>query len=172
LPLSRFHGLVAVSGKDRLDDGLPANVVPVRKLVARLRSENRPLLEADEADRVLQKLRQSALRPSWRESGRGWKWLRAALSLVLVIGTYAAYRPELHRLAATVQRQANLRMAPENFRPDGRPKTERELWEDRLACSYSVDTGRCACYEPRGERAEIAASRCRELAERDSILQR
>ena len=63
-------------------------------------------------------------------------------------------------------------MAPGNFRPDGSPKSERELWEDRLVCSYSVDTGRCACYEPSGARARIDAARCRELAERGSILER
>jgi hypothetical protein len=171
LPLSRFHGLVAVSGQDRLDAGLPPEVVPVRQLVTRVRSENRPLLEPAEADRALLNLRRSALRPSWRDSGRGWKWLRAALSIVLVAGAYAAYRPELHRLAASVQRQADMRMAPENFHPDGRPKTERELWEDRLVCAHSEDTGRCACYEPRGARAEIADGRCRELAARGSILE-
>lgn len=172
LPPNAVHGLVAISGRDRLDRDLPAEVVTVRQLVVRIRRESRPQVDAEQANRALQRLEQQRLRPTWRESGRGWKWLRVALILLLVGGSYAVYRPQLHEFAATVQRQADWRMAPENFHPDGRPKSERERWEDRLVCSYSVDTGRCACYEPRGDRADVDAARCRELAERGSVLQR
>lgn len=172
LPPSKFLGLVAVSGRTRLDPGLPDNVMTVRQLVARLRAENRPLLEPEETDRLLVQLRQSAVQPSWRERGAGWQWLRAAMMIALLAGTYAAFEHEFRDLAAAVQHAADIRMAPANYHPDGRAKSERELWEDRLACSYSVDTGRCACYEPGGERAELSASRCRELAERGSILTR
>lgn len=172
LPPSRFLGLVAITGRDRLDKGLPDAVVTVRQLVARLRAENRPLLEPEEADRVLLVLGQAAQRPSWRERGLGWKGLRALLAIALLGGAWFVYQDELRALAGAVQRAADVRMAPGNFRPDGSPKSERELWEDRLACSYSVDTGRCACYEPSGARAGIDAARCRELAERGSILER
>jgi hypothetical protein len=67
--------------------------------------------------------------------------------------------------------QANVSMAPENFHPDGQPKTEIELWEVRLVCAYSADTGRCACYEPAGAKVRIQQQRCEELAQRGSILQ-
>lgn len=172
LPPSRFHGFVAVTGRDRLERGLPDNVVTPRQLLGKVRSESRLLLEPEEADRVLQTLTRAALQPTWRQSGRGWKWLRLALVLALIGGTYAVYRSEWHALVATVQRQADLRMAPERFHPDGRPKTERELWEDALVCAHSVDTGRCACYEPDGARADIGPDRCRKLAERGSVLER
>ena len=49
--------------------------------------------------------------------------------------------------------------------------TRQQRWEERLICSYSVDTGRCACYSPQGEKAELTAERCQELAERGSVLQ-
>lgn len=172
LQLSQFHGLVAVSGPDRLDPKLPGNVVTVRQLPSRVRSEQRLKLEPEAADRAVQTLRERAVRPGWRESGRAWKWVRIAMLLVLACGSYAVYRTELHELAQSLQRQADRRMAPDNFRADGTPKSEVERWEDSLACSYSIDTGRCACYEPAGGRAEIAPDRCRELAERGSILRR
>ena len=172
LPLSRFHGLIAVSGRDRLERDLPSNVVTVRQLLARIQSENRQLLEAGEADRALLRLRQLALDPSWRERGLGWKGLRAVLVFALLAGTYAVYRAELHEFAGAIQQRADQRMAPERFHPDGRPKSARELWEDGLICSYSPDTGRCACYEPGGDRADIDPGRSRELAHRGSILER
>jgi hypothetical protein len=68
------------------------------------------------------------------------------------------------------QERAERRSAPERFHPDGQPKSERELWEDSLVCAYSVDTGRCACHDRDGARVDLAAERCRELAERGSVL--
>lgn len=169
---SRFLGLVAISGRDRLEAGLPERVIAANRVLQRIRSEARPLLEPEEADRVVATLRREAVPPTWRESGRQWKALRLALFGVVLAGTYAVYRPFIHEVVQSVQSEAEQRMAPEEFHPDGRPRTEYERWEDSLICSWSVDTGRCSCYEPDGTRAELEVSRCRALAERGSVLDR
>jgi hypothetical protein len=92
------------------------------------------------------------------------------LLLVLLVGVFLAFRGDIERLTAEWRQQAEQRSAPEQFHPDGKRKTERELWEDSLLCAYSADTGRCACYEPGGARVDIEAAACRTLAERGSVL--
>lgn len=171
LPISRFHGYVAVSGPARLQGGLPDNLVTVPQLLARIRSENRLLLEADEADRALRVLMDSTLERPWNPRRR-WCWTRLALLMLFLTAAGLTYREEIIGLAAKLQHQADRRMAPENYHPDGSPKSETERWEDRLVCGYSADTGRCACYEPSEGSAEISPARCRELAERGSVLKR
>ena len=60
--------------------------------------------------------------------------------------------------------------APQDFHTDGAPKSEEELWEDSLRCAWSEDTGRCACYQPDGQKADLTTEECRKFAERGSIL--
>jgi hypothetical protein len=47
---------------------------------------------------------------------------------------------------------------------------KRTRWEASLLCAYSVDSGRCACYEPKGPKADIPQEQCIELANKGSIL--
>ena len=170
LPPSRFSGLVVVCGHQSLAPGVPAGVIAAGHLVAKLRAASREVLSAEEADEALRKLHQLSLKtPRGRLHGKR-RLLRAVLFLILVGGVAAVYHDQLTAVYREVQARADQRMAPENFHPDGQPKTAREVWEDRLVCALSVDTGSCACYEPGGNKADLSLKRCRELAERGSVL--
>lgn len=171
LPLSRFHPMVVLSGHQGCKTVMPANVVSMRKLIGKIRADARQLLTAEEADQAVLKLQRAALHAASFSRVWRWKLLRLVLFTGLVVAVYFIYGEQLRAVLGTMQRQANVSMAPENFHPDGRPKSEIELWEDRLACAYSVDTGRCVCYEPAGAKARVRQHRCEELAQRDSILQ-
>jgi hypothetical protein len=96
--------------------------------------------------------------------------LRLLLLLALLAGAWFAFRADIARLNLELQQRAEQRAAPEQFHPDGSRKTEREIREDSLICAYSADTDRCACYDPAGTRVDLEPSRCRELAERGSVL--
>jgi len=43
---------------------------------------------------------------------------------------------------------------------------QRLAWEASLRCAYSIETRRCACYEPQGRKAEMDYDSCRMLADR------
>lgn len=171
LPLSRFHPMVVFSGHKGFKAAMPANVVSMSKLIGKIRADARQLLTPEEVDRAVLKLQNSALHTAF--FGRVWRWklLGLVLFMGLVVAVYFIYGEQLRAVLVAMQHQANVSMAPENFHPDGKPKSEIELWEDRLVCAYSVDTGRCACFEPAGAKARIQQQRCEELAQRGSILQ-
>ncbi len=168
LPASRFHSLVAVVGRDRQDPGLPREVVAANRIVGRVRAESRPLLSAEEADRAAATLRQVAIPPSRAERGVHWQWLRAVLTLAVLGGVYVSYRGEIDDLSRHLRTLTDRPWSPDAAGEE----SMRARWEESLVCSHSVDTGRCACYEPGGARAEIDPGRCRDLAERGSVLQR
>ena len=107
------------------------------------------------------------------DTGRGFNRLalvQILLLAVLAIGLYLAYGDDMERIYAEIRQSQERQTSPEQFHPDGSRKTETELWEDSLRCAWSSDTGRCACYEPGGQRADLTLERCRALAERGSIL--
>jgi hypothetical protein len=172
VPLSRIHTLVVFCGPRGFADSVPDNVIRAQRLLARIRFDSRPLLAPEEADRVVMELQRCALRPTFLGPAQRWKLLRAALVIFCCAAVYYTYSDQLKMFVKKVQHQADIGMAPEKFHPDGTPKNEIELWEDRLACAYSVDTGRCACHEPGGDLARITPERCQELAQRGSVLQR
>jgi hypothetical protein len=39
-------------------------------------------------------------------------------------------------------------------------KSRYKAWEASLLCAHSIDTGRCACYDPKGPKADIPVERC------------
>jgi len=88
----------------------------------------------------------------------------------MALGLYLAYHDDLARFFEQQSLNSQMRDDPASFHPDGRRKTEIERWEDSLRCAYSPDTNRCACYEPDGGKVDIEWSRCRDLAERGSVL--
>jgi hypothetical protein len=52
-----------------------------------------------------------------------------------------------------------------------RPDLDQRLaWESSLLCAYSVESRRCACYEPQGRKADLAYERCRMLADKSAGL--
>jgi len=171
-PASVFVPLVVLVGQKGFKSPPPQNVVGPERLLAFIRKKSRHELNAEQADRALQKITAARLSSPVGWAANRWKLLRALLFLVLLGGLWLAFRDDLARLVADMERAAERREAPGNFHPDGTRKSERELWEDSLICAHSVDTGRCSCFEPGGDLADVSAETCRELAERGSILQR
>jgi len=144
--------------------------VEVKNLVGRIRSLNRELLTSEEVNRALLRLQESIIRPGLFGKVQRWKMLRLSLLALLLVVTVTIYEEPLYRLYSRIQQAADIRMAPENFHPDGKPKSALELWEDKLNCAWSQDLERCSCYEPGGKKATLTIERCRELAERGSVL--
>jgi hypothetical protein len=169
-PPNVFHRLVVLVGQKGFKTRLPENVLPPEKLLAQMRKKSRHLLSPEQADHALRVIDESRLRAPGGLVVRPVTLLRLLLLFALLAGVWFAFRDDIARLNLEMQRKAEQRAAPEQFHPDGRRKTEQEIWEDSLSCAYSADTGRCACYEPAGSRVELEPGRCRELAERGSVL--
>ena len=47
-----------------------------------------------------------------------------------------------------------------------REDSQKQAWEASLMCSYSTDTMRCACYDPKGGKVTMEFDECRALADR------
>ncbi|MBT8063554.1 MAG: NERD domain-containing protein [Gammaproteobacteria bacterium] len=167
LPGSRFHGLVAMTGHKGFKTERPDRVLDAEKLVPWMRRKGQMLLSTEEAERVVQALNKSHLasRPSHR-----WAIVRVVLLALVLGGAYLAFRDDIGRIAADWKHRAAVQESPADYHPDGTAKTERERWEDSLICAFSVDTGRCACYDPEGTRVKLEPETCRSLAERGSVL--
>jgi restriction system protein len=169
-PSAVFHPLVVLVGLKGFRKRPPENVIVAESLLARIRKKTGQLLSPEQADHAIRMIGESRLSPAGGRLSRPANLLRLLLLLVLLAGLYLAFRDDLPRLVAEWERRAEQQSEPALFRPDGSRKSERELWEDSLVCAYSVDTGRCACYEPDGAHADLSAAECRALAERGSVL--
>lgn len=169
-PSSVFHPLVVLTGQKGFKSRLPENVLPPEKLLAYIRKKSRHLLSPEQANRAIRVIDESRLRPPGGLVLRPVTLLRLFLLVTVLAGAWFAFRDDIARLSLDMQRKSEQRAAPEQFHPDGRRKTDRELWEDSLICAYSADTGRCSCYDPDGSRVELESGHCRELAERGSVL--
>jgi hypothetical protein len=167
-PMTVFDPVVVLDGMTAFREPQPAQVVSPEKLLARLRRAGQPKLDDEQVARALHGIQAARLQPGAtlnRVAALRWLLFAAFLS-----GLYIAFGDDLERLYEDMGAARERAVRPEMFRADGSPKTERELWEDSLACAHSADTGRCACYDPQGERVTVSAAECRELAERGSIL--
>lgn len=170
VPASRFIAMVVWSGHAGFRKGIPRGVVEVTGLVGRLRALSREMLTGAEVDNALLRLQESRIHPGLLSRVQRWKVLRLLLIAALLVATLTLYSDPLYELYTRMQNAADIRMAPENFKPDGQRKTSNELWEDSLQCASSSELGRCSCYEPSGKKAELSLEQCRELAERGSVL--
>jgi hypothetical protein len=169
-PPNVLHRVVVLAGQKGFKTRLPENVLPPEHLLAQVRKKTRQLLSPEQADQAIRIISEARLRSPGGLVVRPLTLLRLLLLLALLAGAWFAFRDDIARLNLELQRQAEQRAAPEQFHPNGRPKTEQELQEDSLLCAYSADTNRCACYDPGGSRVELGLERCRELAERGSVL--
>ena len=170
-PATVFRPVVVLVGHKGFKTPMPDHVLSPERLLAYLRRQSRQLLSPEQADRAIRAIDESRLREPGGIVVRPLTWVRALLLLFLLAGAWLAFREDLAELAERWRQSAAQPAASEGFHPDGRPKSEREIREDSLVCAWSVDTGRCACYEPGGARADVEPQRCRELAERGSVLQ-
>lgn len=169
-PGQAFHRVVVMVGQSGFKTDMPPNVLEAEKLIRYMRKKGQHLLTAEQAARALKEIESARLEPRRGSAARRITLFRWALVLAFAAGIYLAFADDFHRLHETWSLRSEIRSAPGDFHPDGRRKTEQELWEDSLRCAYSADSGRCTCYEPEGGRAEIGLEQCRELAERGSVL--
>jgi len=169
-PGSRFHAIVAFVGQRGFKNKLPPDVVPAEKLLPCIRLRSVQLLSAEQADAALHRISDAAIGPAAGPRISPRVAVQFVLVLALLGGAYLAFKDDMNAVVQRLRHQSELRQSPEKFHTDGTPKSEHELWEDALVCAYSSDTGRCTCYEPGGARADIDFGRCRDLAERGSVL--
>lgn len=170
LPSRLVHGLVVMVGPRGYKTEMPANVVQPEKLIALMRKRGQLLLEPEQAAKITATLNAARIHPDKGRVLNRQRLLQGMLLVLLAAGLYLAFGNEIRETLAELRLAAERRESPADFHPDGSRKTEQELWEDSLRCAWSADTGRCACYEPGGERVELSAGKCRELAERGSVL--
>ena len=162
IPASRLHPIVVMVGQKGFKTPMPGNLLQPEKLIAYMRKKAHHILDGDQADRLLKAIEDARIRPDGRMYFDKWALLQVFLLIVLLAGGYLAFRDDI----ADLQKKES----PGMFHSDGSRKSEQELWEDSLVCAYSVDSSRCACYEPGGSRADIGPAKCRALAERGSVL--
>lgn len=165
-----FHRVLVMVGQSGFKNDMPANVVEAEKLIRHMRMKGQQQLTGEQADRALKEI-DSARIGSRHGHGNGRiTLLRLALVLAFAAGIYLAFADVFQRLHEAWSLRSEIRSAPDDFHPDGRRKTQQELWEDSLRCAYSSDTERCVCFDPEGAPADIAFEQCRALSERGSIL--
>ena len=170
LPESRFHSVVAFAGHNEFKGARPGNLVPVEKLIPYIRKRQEKRLAPEEASLALKQLDELRLNSRRGAVMDPWSLLRLAMIVVLFVAGWFAFGGELQKLDSGLQERMEMKSAPEKFHADGRRKSEQELWEDALVCAYSVDSARCACYEPDGSRVDLEPGKCKSLSERGSIL--
>ena len=170
LPESRFRSVVVFMGHRGFKKSMPFNVLPAEKLISYIRKRTENILAEDQARQALKGLEQARLSSRQGLLADPWVLLRLALIIVLMAGAWAAFHVELGQLINAMKKRSEMRSSPEKFHPDGRPKTEQELWQDSLICAWSEDAGRCSCYEPGGSKVDMDLGKCRSLAEKGSIL--
>jgi len=149
---------------------MPFNVLPVEKLIAYIRKRTENILPEDQARQALTGLEHARLRPRLGLMADPWVLLRLVLMVALLAGAWVAFHDELGQWIDTMKKRSEMRSSPEKFHPDGQPKTEQELWQGSLICAWSVDSGRCSCYQPDGSKVDLDLEKCRSLAQRGSIL--
>ena len=171
-PRLAFQPIVVMAGQKGFKTDMPQKVVEPEQLVRYMRKKAQHQLTSEQAARALKGIESARLQQRGGVLIKPMALLRLALFLLLIGGMFLAFKDELQRLGQEWSERAEIKKNPDHYHPDGSAKSERELWEDSLRCAWSEDTGRCACYEPGGDKADLSLDQCRELAERGSILKR
>jgi hypothetical protein len=162
--------MVVMAGQKGFRKPMPERLLTPEKLIAYLRRKDRPILEGEQADRILQQIETARLRSTGMPVVKKWRAIQLLLVILLLSGVYLAFGKDISGLVERLQETRAQKQEPDLFRPDGTRKTDTELWEDSLVCAYSSDSGRCACYERDGPKVEVDPQKCRSLAERGSVL--
>jgi hypothetical protein len=165
-----IHSIVVLVGQKGFRSAMPDRLLSPEKLLPYMHSKARQVMDGEEADRILAQIGASRIPGPGGRRMNGWRRLQMALLLVLLAGIWFAFGDQLASLRDSVAEHGKKESNPGLFHPDGTPKTERQIWEDSLACAYSKDTGRCTCIEPGGSKVDLQPEKCRSLAERGSIL--
>lgn len=170
VPASKFHPIVVMVGQKGFKTEMPGNLVEPEKLLAYMRKKAQPLLDAEQANRLLKAIEDARVRTDNGVRVSKWTLVRYMLFIALIAGVYLAFRQDIVDLQNKWAQHKAKEAAPGLFHPDGSRKSEQELWEDSLLCAWSADSGRCSCFEPGGSKVELELEKCRSLAERGSVL--
>lgn len=170
LPLSRFQGLVVLNGHFRLSAAAPGNVIAAGKLVDRLKAHVPEVFTAEQMDRIAQRLQEVCNVSPARRKVVVWKSIQLLLSVGLIAATAFVFREQLGEILGRLQTEMAASNETEVSKQTGEITKGGRVGESGLICAYSADTDRCACHEPGGGKVEIELRRCRELAERGSVL--
>lgn len=170
MPLTKIHPVVVLTGHRGIRPRPPEHLVSAEQLIRYIRKKGTHVLEPEQAERALKSIAESRVNSITGQRPDRWDLLNAALVIALLAGGWLAFNDEIRKVQESWKERQAQREFPDQFHADGSRKTEQELWEDSLICAWSEDTGRCACYEPGGKKAEIERAKCRSLAERGSIL--
>jgi len=167
LPMSSLHPIVVISASGGVKTDAGNVVGDLSTLSRRIQSQSRPLLSQEQTSQALLDIQQLRVQPGLLGHHKRWKLLRLALLTCLCAAVYLAYGEQI------LQVQKMLKASVSAPAPAGslNKESQQKLWENSLICSYSIDTGRCACYQPDGAKAAIEAARCKTLAEKGSVLQ-
>ena len=170
IPSRTLHPVLVLLGHRGFRTVMPARVVTPEKLLAYMRKKAQPLLDEEQAARILKQIESGRILPPGGVRGNKWRWLQVILLAALLAGGYLAFRDDVSGLLKMLGDRSEKKAAPELFHPDGSRKTGQEIWEASLVCAFSQDSGRCSCYEPGGPKVDIDPAKCRSLAERGSVL--
>lgn len=171
-PARMIHGMVVMVGPRGFKTDMPDYVVTPDALISMMRKKGQFLLSPEQAAQVSTTIDSTRLKPPTGFFVDRGLMLRMALLVILTGGVYFAFATEITNLVGDWREDAAKNKSPGDYHPDGSLKTEQELWEQSLRCAWSADTGRCACYEPDGDRVDLASEKCRVLAEKGSVLNR
>lgn len=169
-PLTVVQPLVVLVGAGGFRGTPPPEVVFPEKLIGRIRRAGQPLLDGEQVARALRGIETARLQPARAPFASRVALLRWLLFVALLSGLWMAFGDDLRTARGALEAARERAANPDDFHPDGRPLSERERWEASLVCAWSPDSGRCACYDPQGERVDLPLETCRDLAERGSIL--
>lgn len=168
IPRDRFRLVVVLSGQDKVSKDLPRQVLAVDRLVPFLESKVEKPLTPEQADKVAEMLRENRL--GARKSLSRTAVARLVLAVAVIGGIWFVYGDDMRAFFSNFDENVERLAAPERFDEHGQRKSEEQLFEESLICAFSADTMRCSCYQEGGEKVAIEFERCRELAERGSVL--
>ena len=169
-PSLAFHRQVVLVGARGFKDKKPLNVVEPEKLIRYMRTKGEQRLDEQQAAKALKGIEAGRVRQAAGLFANRSLIIRMFLVLLLLAGLYLAFGEHIRQMGEAWEQSQARQASPQDFHVDGTPKSEQELWEDSLRCAFSEDTGRCFCYEPDGQKADLGITKCRELAERGSNL--
>lgn len=167
LPAASFHPVVVISASSEVKTDAREVVGDLNTLSRRIQSQSRQLLGQEQTSQALLDIQQLRVQPGLLGQHNRWKLLRLGLLACLCAAVFLAYGKQLNQ----VQKLLKDRVFDPAPAVSLDKKTQQQLWENSLICSYSIDTGRCACYQLDGVKAEIEPGRCKTLAEEGSVLQ-
>ncbi len=167
LPVSSFHPMVVISAAINVKTDAGSVVGDLNNLGKRIQSQSRQLLSQEQTSQAILDIQQMRVQPGLLGQHSRWKLLRVVLLTCLCAAIYLSYGEQMRQ----IQQVLKASVSPNTPAANLHEKTRRQLWENSLICSYSIDTERCACYQPDGAKVEIGAGRCKTLAEKGSVLQ-